>query len=1035
MPYTAAQLTTFYSNANLGIQPTAAESLLLSAYAQQDQSGSLTDAQTLAQVLQFSQDKTDVALSTYQFFTGATPSLAGLAFLVHGGSNPNDLSSAYYAGFNKENRYYNFAINLATGSSAATTFASTYGAVTFAQAVQAAYETIVGTSNVGAVQAAAAVAAITAQQSYFASIAAARAPGANQDIATKAVAIGYILEEAQKADVGAYAKGIDQFQASLATTGTATTGNLLTNYPAGNSTAGQTFVLTAGVDNLQGSAGNDTFNATVTPTSNPLGGLDVVNGGGGINTLNIADTATAAGASFAFPVGISVQNIQVENITTNGNVGTAQSQAGALDLSGVVGLTNVNIVAAGTVGESLNVADTTAASLTAGAVAVNVYGGNAVAVSGGVAVLLDGEALASATVVGSTGAVTIENDSVTGLADGKGTTLTTATLTSDTGNITVDGRGVNTLNLTGLVTAAQTVTVTNTTATGHALTVNANGVGKAAGMLTVTDANATGVTVNATGKDFVILSAAAAKSLTIGGAGALTLSAASTLTAVTAINASAMTGNLTLTDNYAKAVVTGGAGNDTVTLAANLTAASGGSINLGAGNNVLLAGGGSIGAGVTANGGTGGINTISAALVNAGNAGGISNFQVLDVSGFGSGAGNGALDTSLIGSVVSGVSILAATTNGVATLLNLGAAATVTDAVSGASSLVLSHAAGAGTLAVTFANPAAAATTLASLTSTGDTTLSVVSGGKAGATNAITALAETDNHLTSVTVTGSNAFTLGGVNTNTGAAAASATSAASSLTLIDASATTGGVNITAGASSTFNNVTTKYTGLTILGGSGGDTIVNHASTGVITEGATSALSVNTLTVDGFGATINDTSSLGADVINLNGVAGGETANLGGGTGVVVNTAAIAPGAGSFDTVQYGTGTATVVDSINYGVVATGVSASTAGNELVLSGTLHGNSLAFAVGLTNAAGAFGAAVNVGAAQTFDQAVHAADVAADVIGANTGVWFSYGGNTYILDNATMGGSADDLVVKLTGAVDLSHAAVTGGHLVFA
>jgi hypothetical protein len=155
MPYTASQLTTFYSNANLGIQPTAAESLLLAAYAQQDQSGSLTDAQTLANVLQFSQDKTDVALGTYQFFTGATPSLAGLAFLVHGGSNPTDLSSSYYAQFNKENRYYNFAVNLATGSSGAANFAASYGAVTFAQAVQAAYETIVGTSNVGATQAAA----------------------------------------------------------------------------------------------------------------------------------------------------------------------------------------------------------------------------------------------------------------------------------------------------------------------------------------------------------------------------------------------------------------------------------------------------------------------------------------------------------------------------------------------------------------------------------------------------------------------------------------------------------------------------------------------------------------------------------------------------------------------------------------------------------------------------------------------------------------------------------------------------------------
>jgi hypothetical protein len=186
MPFTAAQLTTFYSNENLGIQPSAAEALLLQAYAQENQDGALSDAQTIAQVLQFSQDKTDVALGTYQFFTGASPSLAGLAFLVHGGGNATDLSSAYYAGFNKENRYYNFAINLAFGSTAAASFASSYGSLTFAQAVQVAYENIVGSATVGATAAAAAIAAITADQPYFASIAAARAGSFNQDLAVKA---------------------------------------------------------------------------------------------------------------------------------------------------------------------------------------------------------------------------------------------------------------------------------------------------------------------------------------------------------------------------------------------------------------------------------------------------------------------------------------------------------------------------------------------------------------------------------------------------------------------------------------------------------------------------------------------------------------------------------------------------------------------------------------------------------------------------------------------------------------------------------
>src|ERR1700751_4976695 len=112
MPYTAAQLTADYTNANLGITPSAAESLLIQAYAQEDANGNLSDAQTLSAVLALSSDKTDVAVMTYQYFTGSTPTLAGLAFLVHGGGNSQDLSSSYYTAFNQENRYYNFAINL-----------------------------------------------------------------------------------------------------------------------------------------------------------------------------------------------------------------------------------------------------------------------------------------------------------------------------------------------------------------------------------------------------------------------------------------------------------------------------------------------------------------------------------------------------------------------------------------------------------------------------------------------------------------------------------------------------------------------------------------------------------------------------------------------------------------------------------------------------------------------------------------------------------------------------------------------------------
>jgi hypothetical protein len=79
-------------------------------------------------------------------------------------------------------------------------------------------------------------------------------------------------------------------------------------------------------------------------------------------------------------------------------------------------------------------------------------------------------------------------------------------------------------------------------------------------------------------------------------------------------------------------------------------------------------------------------------------------------------------------------------------------------------------------------------------------------------------------------------------------AAPAGTTIHSSLTLIDASATTGGVNINAGATNTnsegqfFNgaslnaNVRITYTGLTIKGGSGTDGIENDAKKGIVTDG-------------------------------------------------------------------------------------------------------------------------------------------------------------------------------------------------------
>jgi hypothetical protein len=84
--------------------------------------------------------------------------------------------------------------------------------------------------------------------------------------------------------------------------------------------------------------------------------------------------------------------------------------------------------------------------------------------------------------------------------------------------------------------------------------------------------------------------------------------------------------------------------------------------------------------------------------------------------------------------------------------------------------------------------------------------------------------------------------------TDIAATASSPKTIQSSLKVIDASATTGRVEIFAGATNTgsagpFDNgasldplVTITYTGLTIKGGSGNDFIENDAKNGIVTDG-------------------------------------------------------------------------------------------------------------------------------------------------------------------------------------------------------
>jgi S-layer protein len=789
----------------------------------------------------------------------------------------------------------------------------------------------------------------------------------------------------------------------------------------------------------------------------------------GLTQLNVTESNNGANSTIT---AAATTNISV---TDQSQMGGTLSVQGGLNVSvattevtpippgppGAITVGGATTAPAGTVTITATAAPTTAAAFQMGA--ITVYGGTVVSITeaevgspgftttGGLVTVNGGASTtsvtvdqtapvaASATVAGVVdGQVTITDANYSTAANAKAGVITTVSL---------DGlNGANAINDSALANLTvndsnpgTSVTITEgnfaSPATTLALSLN-NDAG-----LTLTDSGNKYTTVNVTLgalASTVTLTDTALTTLKISGpssgtAGALTLSISPTAP-LTTINASGDNGSLAFTDSWAGAVVTGGSGNDIVTLAAALTTTSGGSINFGGGDNSLLAGsGGSIGAGVTVDGGSSGDNTISAALVNSGNAAGIKDFQILDVSGYG-----GSLDTSLLSTAVTGVAIggIPASTNGTATLLKLAAAVTVTDTnANDNSSLTLTHAGSAtNSLAINFAGTSAGAgyETLNTLTSTGDTTIAITSGGastQAGYYNAINNLNETDNHLTTITITGAQAFHLNGVSTD----GVQTTTTASSLTTIDGHAATGALTIYAGGTIPADNVT--YTGLTILGGVGGDTITNSAANGVITEGATAATVThgNILTVYGSGATINDQASGSVDSIYLDSV--NETANLGGGGTTAASTSVFVSNTTAastvVDTVNFGAGVATVTDNLAYFAPASATSNNTNGNLLTLNAAPHGEILAFSSLIANT-GALGSATSVSLATNFDQAVHFAESPT----ANTVTWFQYNGNTYIEDSgATPTSTAGAEVVKITGTVDLSHATIASGHLTFA
>jgi hypothetical protein len=601
--------------------------------------------------------------------------------------------------------------------------------------------------------------------------------------------------------------------------------------------------------------------------------------------------------------------------------------------------------------------------------------------------------------------------------------LTTVNLQGISGNVGISTDAITTLSVVDTAATTKPVITINSNTNANtgalALSVGNSTVNVVAGNATsvaVTGVAAAYASTASTGKNAskdasdLDLDAAKATTVSFGGSSKITLNSGSTLTKMatitangssdlvlgtvtsfgklTSVDASAATGTVTATvgatiagtaaTDYGFAIKTG-AGKDTVTLSGSMTSGTDANgaviqntISLGAGDDKLLyVSGGAIGSGATADGGDGS-DVVSSKLLNAGNATRITGFEVL-----GLGETSGTYDATLL-TGATGLQALAtgATYSGVKTTQGLTYAniSGATGWSDGTTTLTFPSAASTATddsYTVTFAGTAASTATATAKTSVPGYTLTInkiesvniVSGGTGFVANSLTLK---DAEARTVTITGDKDFTLtaGVSGTALGTAGDATTHAGKGVSLIDASALTGN----------FTLVTNAYINVplgdvtTVKGGSGNDDITVALTKSVVEAGAGN----DKITVSAEVATTL-TGGDGKDTFVLTSA----TASSAYATAPIITT--IKDYDRVNDTIQMGT-----TDSLKKFVP-------TSGNTLV--------------------------------EVITASLHATGGAA----ANAAVWFTYGGDTYIShQDGSTGAGAGDIIVKLTGIVDLTTAA---------
>lgn len=265
------------------------------------------------------------------------------------------------------------------------------------------------------------------------------------------------------------------------------TGGPFTNSGTAPNT-GSVFALTTGADVLTGTANNDTFNGFVSATNPTLTAADSINGGAGIDTLNI--TTNLAGNVLQ---GALLNSIEVVGVRAADNVAVTLDATGlqAVNLTGsntqTTGISNLANATTVTVGTGANLAGTITAGYVATATAANVaYAGGT---SG--AVTVTGAGITTANIASTSAA------STAGAIDVAGATTININASANLTAASIATTGVNsTLNVSGTATSVAVGTLDT-----DLRTVNASGL--TAGGLTATLSNAAQVVTGGAGNDII----------------------------------------------------------------------------------------------------------------------------------------------------------------------------------------------------------------------------------------------------------------------------------------------------------------------------------------------------------------------------------------------------------------------------------------------------------------------------------------------------------------------------------------------------